>query len=126
MVALTQLTERAMEAQRVKSSERASRTDFGDQVIPSDTGAEQVGQSPAIPQPEDEPSAQWGWHGTFPHGSIIAGWTTAAILLTMLVTHILGSHSEGHVADVYLAVIAAGMILLLIRHTMRAHHSSRR
>jgi hypothetical protein len=50
---------------------------------------------------------------------MIAGWATAAILLTMLITHLLGGHHEGHVADVYLAVITAVMVLLLARRTAR-------
>ena len=38
-----------------------------------------------------------------------------AILLIILITHLLGGHSEGHVADIYLGLMAAGMTLLLIR-----------
>lgn len=75
---------------------------------------------------QDEPSARWGWHGGFPHGSLIAGWATTAILLTMLITHMTGGHHEGHVADVYLSVITAGLVLLLLRRGHRARRSWRR
>lgn len=91
--------------------------------------AEQNEHYPATINPDSEPSepsAEWGWHGGFPRGSIIAGWSTAAILVIILVTHLRGGHSEGHVADVYLAVIATVMILLLIRHAVRARHPWRR
>lgn len=80
----------------------------------------------ATRSPQDEPSARWGWHGGFPHGSMIAGWATAAILLTMLITHMTGGHHEGHVADVYLVAITAGLVLLLLRRAHRARRHWRR
>ncbi|SNR72441.1 Protein of unknown function [Haloechinothrix alba] len=43
----------------------------------SGTGVAQV-------DPRDEPSAEWGWHGTFPKGRQLAGWIVAIILLGML------------------------------------------
>jgi hypothetical protein len=57
---------------------------------------------------------------------MIAGWVTAGIFLFYLVSHVSGSHSEGLIPDIYLAAITAGMLLLLIRHTVRARHSWRR
>lgn len=93
-----------------------------------DNRATQGATTPALTghSPQDEPSAQWGWHGGFPHGSMIAGWATAAILLIMLITHMTGGHHEGHVADVYLAVITTGLVLLLLRRARRARRSWRR
>ncbi len=32
----------------------------------------------------DEPSADWGWHGSFPVGGRVAGWLTAVILFGMV------------------------------------------
>jgi hypothetical protein len=71
--------------------------------------------------PVDEPSAEWGWHGGFPRGSLIMGWVSAVIILLMLI----GNH-QGHIEDIYLVAVGVGMILLLIRHTARARRSWRR
>ncbi len=77
--------------------------------------------SPLVPLPE-EPSAAWGWHGGFPRGSLIAGWVTAVVFVAIVITRFASGHSEGHVADVYLLAIAAGLVLLLIRHSVRTRH----
>jgi hypothetical protein len=77
--------------------------------------------SPAMVDPEDEPSAEWGWHGSFPRGTVIMGWVSAVIILLMLI----GNH-QGRVEDIYLMCTGVGMVLLLIRHTARARRSWRR
>jgi hypothetical protein len=33
----------------------------------------ELAQRPEV-DPAEEPSAEWGWHGGFPRGMIIAGW----------------------------------------------------
>jgi hypothetical protein len=71
--------------------------------------------------PEDEPSAAWGWHGGFPRGSVIAGWFTVVAMLIMLI----GNH-QGHVEDVWLVVIAAVMAFGLVRHNLKQRTSWRR
>lgn len=71
--------------------------------------------------PEDEPSVEWGWHGGFPRGSLIAGWASIVIILAMLV----GNH-RGRVEDVWLIAIAAVMAFGLVRHSMRKRHTWRR
>jgi hypothetical protein len=38
----------------------------------------------AVTDPEEEPSAQWGWHGTFPLGLRIAGLLTVLSLVAMM------------------------------------------
>jgi hypothetical protein len=76
--------------------------------------------APATVSPEDEPSAEWGWHGGFPRGSVIAGWVSAIIILLML--H--GNH-EGKIEDIYLVCVGVGMILLLIRHSVRSRRGWR-
>jgi hypothetical protein len=77
--------------------------------------------SPATVDPRDEPSAAWGWHGGFPRGTVIAGWVSAIILLLMTI----GNH-EGHIEDIYLVCIAVGIILMLIRKSVRDRRSWRR
>ena len=70
--------------------------------------------------PEAEPSAAWGWHGGFAHGSTIAGWVTAGLMFLMPI-----GHSENHTHDVCLVAIGTGLVLLLIRHAVRARRLQR-
>lgn len=70
---------------------------------------------------EDEPSTEWGWHGGFPRGEVIAGWVCVAILLAMTI----GNHT-GRVEDVWLVGIAAIMAFGLIRHSLRKRNAWRR
>lgn len=83
--------------------------------------AKREDHSPVAVDPQDEPSAEWGWHGTFPKGSVIMGWVSAVIILLMLI----GNH-EGRVEDLWLVGTGVVMVLLLIRHTVRAKRSWRR
>lgn len=76
---------------------------------------------PATVDPRDEPSAEWGWHGTFPKGSVIMGWISAVIILLMLI----GNH-EGRVEDIWLIGTGVVMVVLLVRHSVRAKRSWRR
>ncbi|RZQ64829.1 DUF2631 domain-containing protein [Amycolatopsis suaedae] len=59
--------------------------------------------------PRDEPSAEWGWHGTFPKATRAAGWFTAAAMLIMLI----GNHRNA-MEDIWLVGIAATLVLLLV------------
>lgn len=56
-----------------------------------------------------EPSADWGWHGTFPRATNIAGWITAAGLFLMLI----GNH-ENYVEDVWLIGLGTLLVVMLI------------
>ena len=71
--------------------------------------------------PQDEPSADWGWHGSFPKGTRIAGWFTAFAMFFMLI----GNHT-GHTEDVWLIGVGAGLILLLVIDQIRRRTSWRR
>ncbi|MEV6611549.1 MULTISPECIES: DUF2631 domain-containing protein [unclassified Kutzneria] len=71
--------------------------------------------------PHDEPSAEWGWHGTFPKATRIAGWLTAIALLLMLI----GNH-RGHIEDIYLIGVAAAIVLALIWDRIRSRTAWRR
>jgi hypothetical protein len=59
--------------------------------------------------PQDEPSAEWGWHGSFPRGRQIAGWFAAAVCFLMLI-----GNQIGHVEDIYLVITGTVLVLLLI------------
>lgn len=71
--------------------------------------------------PHDEPSAEWGWHGGFPRGTVIAGWFTVVALLAMLI----GNH-EGQTENLWLIGFALLVVLGLIREHRRRRHSWRR
>jgi hypothetical protein len=59
--------------------------------------------------PQDEPSAEWGWHGSFPRGRQIAGWLAALIIFGML-----NGNQIGHVEDIYLVISGVILVGLLI------------
>lgn len=76
---------------------------------------------PAGVDPEEEPSAEWGWHGGFPRGAVIAGWISTAIMLVMLI----GNH-QGRTENLWLIGVALVMAAGLVLHSMRKRHSWRR
>jgi hypothetical protein len=89
----------------------------------SDTGQDLAKQDERLPgtvDPADEPSAEWGWHGGFPRGSLIAGWFSVFAMLIMLI----GNH-QGHVEDIWLLVVAVIMAFGLARKTLANRHSWR-
>ncbi|GAB2783772.1 DUF2631 domain-containing protein [Streptomonospora nanhaiensis] len=59
--------------------------------------------------PRDEPSAEWGWHGTFPKATRFAGWLSVAALLVMLI----GNHQNA-MEDIWLVGLAIGLAFALI------------
>lgn len=94
--------------------------------VVADTGrelAKRDGQGPAEVDPEDEPSAAWGWHGGFRHGSLIAGWTT---FLIMVLFNFSNNNDEGHVANIWLTGFALLIALGLTMHWRRERYSWRR
>ncbi|HEY6422461.1 MAG TPA: DUF2631 domain-containing protein [Pseudonocardiaceae bacterium] len=56
-----------------------------------------------------EPSADWGWHGSFPLAGRIAGWLTAFALFAMLI----GNH-RSHVEDAWLVGLGLLLVVMLI------------
>ena len=57
-------------------------------------------------EPDDAPSARFGWHGTAPRSTLAAAVVTAVILLLMTI----GNH-EGHTEDIYLVGIAVVILV---------------
>ncbi|OZM78351.1 DUF2631 domain-containing protein [Pseudonocardia sp. MH-G8] len=80
----------------------------------------ELAQRPAV-DPQDEPSAEWGWHGGFPKGMVIAGWVSVFILLAMII----GNHT-GRVENLWLIGIALVMALGLVLHSVRKRTAWRR
>ncbi|WP_237774667.1 DUF2631 domain-containing protein [Actinosynnema sp. ALI-1.44] len=71
--------------------------------------------------PEDEPSAEWGWHGSFPVGMRVGGWFTAAAMFFYLI----GNHT-GRTEDLWLIGIGVGLVILLVIDQVRRRTSWRR
>ncbi len=61
-----------------------------------------------VVDPQEEPSADWGWHGNFYKLSRGAGFLSAVALILMTI----GNHQH-NTENIWLIGIAAGLILLL-------------
>ncbi|MEU7815857.1 DUF2631 domain-containing protein [Pseudonocardia sp. NPDC049154] len=71
--------------------------------------------------PADEPSAEWGWHGTFPKAIPTAGVVVAILLCLILIGH----HASW--TEILYAVVPAVVILLaVIVGTLRKRNDWRR
>lgn len=87
-------------------------------VAPPQPSAEQRdpgprGVDPYGPAANEEPSVEWGWHGTFPRAGRIAGWFTAASMFFMLI----GNH-QSNVENWWLFALGSGLTLLLVRERL--------
>ena len=71
--------------------------------------------------PQEEPSADWGWHGNFPVAGKFAGWFTALALFAMLI----GNHTS-HVEDVYLVGLGTLLVVMLLASHLKAYKARRR
>jgi Protein of unknown function (DUF2631) len=71
--------------------------------------------------PLDEPSAEWGWHGSFPNGMRIAGVVVAIVLLLLL----LGPY-QTHLQDLWMIPIALGILALIVRGTVKRRNAWRK
>jgi len=67
-----------------------------------------------------EPSAEWGWHGTFPRATAIAGWFTAIAMFAMLI----GNHTS-YVEDVWLIALGTLLVIMLIGGHINQRRSKR-
>jgi Protein of unknown function (DUF2631) len=71
--------------------------------------------------PDDEPSAEWGWHGGFPKGTIIGG----VVTIILLIAFIPGPY-QSHTQDIWLVLIALGIVAGIVGHVIRRRNSWRR
>ena len=71
--------------------------------------------------PDEEPSAEWGWHGTFPTGALVAGWVSTAIIFVMLI----GNHT-GRTEDLWLVGVGIAMAAGLVWQSLRKRNAWRR
>lgn len=72
------------------------------------------------PNPHDEPSAEWGWHGTLPKGALLGGLFATLVLFGMLI-----GNQRGHVEDFYLVIAGVLMAFLLIMAIRRRRRARR-
>ena len=87
----------------------------------ADKQLEHTSSSTALSTVEDEPSAEWGWHGEAPRLTRAAGWVSAAILLVFLI----GNH-RGHVEDLWLTGMALVLVVILLRDAAKRRTSWRK
>lgn len=80
----------------------------------------ELDKRPAV-DPHEEPSHEWGWHGSFPKGTRIAGWLSAGFCFLMLI----GNH-HGHTENIYLVATGVVIIALLVWDAARRKTSWRR
>ncbi|WP_033431431.1 DUF2631 domain-containing protein [Saccharothrix syringae] len=84
------------------------------------SSSSELDRRPAV-DPHDEPSAEWGWHGTFPKGIRIAGWLSTLAVFSLLI----GNH-RGRVENVWVIAVGVAMALGLIWLQVRSRTSWRR
>jgi len=63
----------------------------------------------ATPDPHDEPSVEWGWHGGFPRGTQIWGWFVVVACFGMFI-----GNQIGHVEDIFLGLVGLITLFLLL------------
>ena len=71
--------------------------------------------------PHDEPSAEWGWHGSFPNALRIAGVVSAIFLLVMEI----GPY-QSRLQDFWMIPIGLGILGLIVWGTVRRRNDWRK
>lgn len=71
--------------------------------------------------PEEEPSVDWGWHGTFPNGTKIAGAITAIVLVLMLL-----GHPTSWTEKLFMIIPAIAILAGVVWMAARKRHAWRR
>ena len=84
------------------------------------SNSREVARSSEI-SPDDEPSAEWGWHGGFPKGTVIGG----VITIILCIAFIPGPY-QSETQDIWLILIAIGIALAIVGHVIRRRNAWRR
>ena len=71
--------------------------------------------------PQDEPSAEWGWHGSFPKGKVAGGVVTVIFFALLMI----GPY-QSRTQDLWLIGTALLIVGLLVRAAVVRRHSWRR
>ncbi len=85
-----------------------------EQVSGTDTGH---ALTKSTVDPQDEPSAEWGWHGTLPRGTTL--WLAFVAVISFL---LFIGNQIGHVEDFYLAMSGVVAVILLIRRVAKSRN----
>ncbi|HZG91953.1 MAG TPA: DUF2631 domain-containing protein [Pseudonocardia sp.] len=80
----------------------------------------ELARRPAV-DPTEEPSTQWGWHGSFPKGEVIGGVVSIVFLLLFAI----GPY-QSRTQDLWLIGTALVIALLLVRKAVARRNSWRR
>ena len=71
--------------------------------------------------PQDEPSAEWGWHGSFPRGTVVSG----VVSIILLVLFVIGPY-QSRTQDLWLIGIALLLAGLIVRQVVARRRAWRR
>ena len=71
--------------------------------------------------PHDEPSAEWGWHGSYPKGKIIAG----VISIILLIVFLFGPY-QSETQVLWLGGIALLLVFMIWRQVVAQRNAWRR
>jgi hypothetical protein len=71
--------------------------------------------------PQDEPSAEWGWHGSFPKGKVAGG----VVTIILLIAFMFGPY-QSRTQDLWLIGLALIVAGLIVHQVVAARHSWRR
>lgn len=80
----------------------------------------ELAKRPAV-DPQDEPSAEWGWHGSFPRAKIAGG----VLSIILLVVFVFGDY-QSRTQDLWLIGIALVLAGMIVRRAVANRHSWRR
>ena len=84
------------------------------------SSSSELDKRPAV-DPHDEPSAEWGWHGTLRKGIKIAGWLSTIAVFSLLI----GNH-HGQTENIWVILTGLTMAGFLIWDQVRSRTSWRR
>jgi hypothetical protein len=80
----------------------------------------ELGSGPAV-DPHEEPSAEWGWHGSFPRAKIAAGVVSILVLLVFAI----GPY-QSRTQDLWLIGIALLIAFAIVRNIRAKRNAWRR
>jgi hypothetical protein len=80
----------------------------------------ELAQRPAV-DPHEEPSVEWGWHGTFPRGKIIAG----VVVILIMIAFLFGPY-QSHTQYLWLVGVALGIAFMIWRQVVNRRNAWRR
>ena len=80
----------------------------------------ELAKRPAV-DPHEEPSAEWGWHGTFPRGKIIAG----VVSILILVAFLYGPY-QSRTQDLWLVGVVLLLVFMIWRQVVARRNAWRR